>query len=170
MLFNLAACLAIAFLLLASQGKAIAISHLLKSDRPLNLTTWKPQPTTHEEPSILKESPYNFDLKRAVSHRDPANRTIVGRARKDGTGKVPLWTYDEMRLMIDVKINNQQFKLIFDTGSSETWVADKTIECISPATAQLAECRFGDLFVHDERQSSEPSGLVFHKKYSRDIG
>ena len=74
-----------------------------------------------------------------------------------------------MQLMMEVQINNQEFKLIFDIGSSETWVASQDVKCINPRTgleAAQSECKFGNLFLHDA--SLEPSRLVFDLKYSHD--
>ena len=77
------------------------------------MTTWKP--TAFAKPSILKESSYNFDLKWAVPGQDSGKKTTVHTKRgRRPNDVVPLQTYEEMRLIIEVKISDEQYKLILD--------------------------------------------------------
>ena len=59
----------------------------------------------------------------------------------------------------EVTIGNEQFQLIVDTGSSDTWVAGSDVQCVSVTTGapvDKASCKFGKTFTVDSTFSQIP--------------
>jgi hypothetical protein len=90
----------------------------------------------------------------AVRHRKSASREASSSSGGDDEEAPVSGSGGDSQYLANVTIGGQDFALIIDTGSSDTWVAQKGFTCINLASKLEKEshCAFGDLF--DPSQSS----------------
>ncbi|EED14968.1 aspartic-type endopeptidase, putative [Talaromyces stipitatus ATCC 10500] len=129
-------------LLFSSLGVEATPDTSFRSKRGINATTWKPTPFASS--STLSKSSNYVELKKVTSGSAKHSAAYCKGLPKGSTGLTSLEEGQEFA--VPITIGTQNFEVILDTGSSDTWVVEKGFECVDVSTKkQEAEsyCGFG---------------------------
>ncbi|MCJ1413179.1 hypothetical protein MMC19_007283 [Ptychographa xylographoides] len=111
------------------------------------------KPKAFKEASPLVESPHVLSFKkqqsRSVSHA--YLKAIVARSEVNGVfGTTPVQPVEDGQVFItEIAFGTENFKSVIDTGSSDTWLAEKGFQCFNVSTGAdvpEADCYFGSTY------------------------
>jgi aspergillopepsin I len=172
---------ALSFLALAADAAPLAggsVSHLSRRTLQnrgvdLNVTTWKPTALT--ESRTPARSSHSMSLKKLTTNRaNPRSaaylKGLTGRmkSKKTSSGSGELISlFEGEEYATPITFGTQDFDVIVDTGSSDTWVVKEGFECIDLATGKKtteSSCEFGPAYTVDSG-FKEISGETFKIEY-----
>ena len=118
-----------------------------------------------EPVSELPYSPHSLHL-----DREARSLNSPGLRRRASSGQL-FSTDGNNQFSTTVKFGGTPFKLIIDTGSSDTWIVGKGFQCVDPKgnAVSIDQCGFGDVFAYGKdptlEQTSTEAGENFLVSY-----
>jgi hypothetical protein len=109
------------------------------------------------------------ELQRSTSGKSPSSAALrAARAANstDSSDSAPLDNAGDVEYLVPIQWGSQSFNVILDTGSSDTWLASSSFQCIDANGNSQAQsqCDFGPLFQGDFG-SNKIDGVNFNISY-----
>ena len=120
----------------------------VSSEAGFRLSSYKPQAFKDVSPLTVSPHVASFTKHSAVSTSQRYLRSIVARSEVNGVfGDANVQPVEDGQVFLThVTFGKEIFKAVIDTGSSDTWLAEKGFQCFNVTTGANvaeAECAFG---------------------------
>ena len=120
----------------------------VSSDAGFRLSSYKPKAFKDASPLTVSPHVVSFTKHSSVSTSQRYLRSIVGRNEVDGVyGDASVQPVEDGQVFLtNVTFGIETFEAVIDTGSSDTWLAEKGFQCFNVTTGAgvpEADCAFG---------------------------
>jgi len=124
------------------------LAAFVSSEAGFRLSSYKPKAFKDASPLTVSPHVVSFTKQKSASVSQRYLRSIVARSEVDGVfGDTEVEPVEDGQVFItNVTFGTETFEAVIDTGSSDTWLAEKGFECFNVttgATVPEADCAFG---------------------------